>query len=53
MPLFAGFGTLVMVLDFFKIIFLSDSDMHLSDFLCAFLINVIFRVSRINKKFSN
>ena len=35
----------------FLIIFLSD--MHLSDFLCAFLMNVIFRASRNDKMFSN
>ena len=27
--------------------------MHLNDFLCAFLINVIFRASGSDKKFSN
>ena len=35
----------------FLIIFLSD--MHLNDFLCALLINVIFRASGNDKKFSN
>ena len=50
MPLFAGIGTLGIEL-VFLILFLSD--MHLSDFLCAFLMNVIFWASGNDKKFSN
>ena len=47
MPLFAGFGTCIRIRLMFLITFLSD--MHLSDFL----INVIFRASGNDKKFSN
>ena len=47
MPLFAGFGMKLV----FLIIFLSD--IHVSDFLCAFFMNVIFRASGNDKNFSN
>ena len=45
MPLFAGFGITLV----FLIVFLSD--MHLSHFLCAFLMNVIFQASGAVKSY--